>query len=100
MAIMLTAIVDGKSAMVIAARADQRSATRPAIAFACVGLGDAADDVALDKLALLAGGLAQRSGGEAVEVTHGGSASFMEQIASSRCGFARYTSGGGPRKQG
>ena len=42
-----------------------------AIAFAGVGLDDARDDVALDKLTLLAGGLAEGGGGEAIEIAHG-----------------------------
>src|SRR3954469_6609915 len=44
-----------------------------------VGLDDANDDVALDELALLACGLAERGGGEAVEVAHGADGGLVEQ---------------------
>ena len=50
-----------------------------AIALAGVGLDDAGDDVALDELALLPGGLAQGGGGEAVEIAHGAGGGLVQQ---------------------
>ena len=47
--------------------------------FAVVGLDDAGDDVALDELALLLGGLAERGGGEAVDVPHGAEGGLVQQ---------------------
>lgn len=44
-----------------------------------VGLDDAGDDVALDELALLLGGLAERRGGEAVNVPHGAEGGLVQQ---------------------
>src|ERR1044071_2129823 len=49
------------------------------IALPGIGLDDARDDVALDELALLARGLAERGGGEAVEVAHGADGGLVEQ---------------------
>ena len=49
------------------------------IALAGVGLDDAGDDVALDEIALLARGLAEGGGGEAVEVAHGAGGGLVEQ---------------------
>jgi hypothetical protein len=48
-------------------------------ALAIVGLDDAGDDVALDELALLLGGLAERRGGKAVDVPHGTEGGLVEQ---------------------
>src|ERR1041384_4629675 len=48
-------------------------------ALAVVGFDDAGDDVALDKLSLLLGGLAERSGGEAVDVPHGAEGGLVKQ---------------------
>ena len=52
---------------------------RSAIALPAVGLDDAGDDVALDELALLLGGLAEGSGGEAVEVAHRAGGGFVQE---------------------
>src|ERR1700759_1063733 len=48
-------------------------------ALATIGLEAAGDDVALDELALLLGGLAERGGGEAVDVPHGAEGSLVQQ---------------------
>src|SRR5438445_13864863 len=40
------------------------------VAVACFGVDDASDDVALDEALLLSSGLAQRGGGEAIEIAH------------------------------
>src|ERR1044071_7746994 len=49
------------------------------VALPGIGLDDARDDVALDELALLARGLAERGGGEAVDAAHGTDSSLVEQ---------------------
>src|SRR4051812_8293578 len=48
-------------------------------ALAVIGLDDAGDDVALDELSLLLGGLAERSGREAVDVPHGAEGGLVKQ---------------------
>jgi hypothetical protein len=50
-----------------------------ASALAVVGLNNAGDDVALDELSLLLGGLAERSGSEAVDLPHGAEGGLVEQ---------------------
>lgn len=49
------------------------------VALPSVGLDDAGSDVALDELALLARGLAERVGGEAVEIAHGAEGRLVEE---------------------
>lgn len=49
------------------------------LALAVIGLDDAGDDVALDELSLLLGGLAERSGGETVDVPHGAEGGLVKQ---------------------
>jgi hypothetical protein len=53
--------------------------SRSAVAVAGVRLDDAGDDVALDELALLPGGLAEGGGGEAIEVTHGAGSRLVQE---------------------
>src|ERR1041384_950667 len=48
-------------------------------ALAVVGFDDTGDDVALDELSFLLGGLAERSGGEAVDVPHGAEGGLVKQ---------------------
>src|SRR4051812_44589297 len=48
-------------------------------ALAIVGFNDSGDDVALDELSLLLGGLAKRGGGETVDVPHGAEGGLMKQ---------------------
>ena len=48
-------------------------------ALATIGLDDASDDVALDEFALLLGGLAERCGGEAIDVPHGAEGGLVQQ---------------------
>lgn len=50
-----------------------------AVALAGIGLDDASDDVSLDELTLLPGGLSEGGSGEAVEVAHGAGGRFVEE---------------------
>lgn len=61
---------------------------RSAIALAGILLDDAGDGVALDALALPAGGLAEGGGGEAVEVAHGAGRGLVQERNPTRSGHS------------
>src|SRR5204863_10184994 len=82
---MAIASVPGPGAMAMA------SELKSAVPFASVLLDDAGGGVALDELALAAGGLAEGSGGEAVEVAHragGGLVQERDGVACEQLAFA------------